>query len=370
MIYRLILGVRNFIYKRKTVARTEVPSVCIGNLTVGGTGKTPMTEMVLETYLSSEDWGGLNVAMLSRGYKRSSRGFQQLPANGQASFYGDEPMQVKRKFPKAVVAVDKDRVRGCEFLCHPDRLQEKRGRKCLEKDFPAADVIVLDDAYQYRKLKADVDIVLVDWHRPVTKDALLPFGHLRDLKDRLYDADVAVVTKCPYELDSFDKTEYAKVLGFMSFDSEACTAITPRGRTMTLLFTMTDYLPPKPVYNETNSHYIYSKKAILFTGIANDSPLKNFLSGTYKIVSHLPFSDHHSYSAADVREIVSSVRKNPTAVVMTTEKDAQRILGLRIIPDKLRERMFYVPIRHVFFTDTEKLIFRNILIHIKPCVSN
>ena len=119
----------------RKVRKAEVPTICVGNIAVGGTGKTPHTEMILDLLQRSDDWAYRNIAVLSRGYKRKSRGFQQVTRDGTARLYGDEPLQIKKKFPAVTVAVDKDRIEGCNFLCHPDLLaQSKKARKCLDKD--------------------------------------------------------------------------------------------------------------------------------------------------------------------------------------------------------------------------------------------
>ena len=149
--YYLSLKLRHFLYDkgiRKSV-KAAVPAVCIGNITVGGTGKTPHTEMTLRTLLSMEEAEGKHFAVLSRGYKRRSKGFQQVMADSKSSFSGDEPLQIKTKFPEVTVAVDADRVEGCDFLCHPARLKtSKKGRRCLNKEFLPADL-------KHRKKAAD-----------------------------------------------------------------------------------------------------------------------------------------------------------------------------------------------------------------------
>ena len=147
--YWLSLKFRHFLYDSglKKVRQADVPTICIGNITVGGTGKTPQTEMLIRTLLQDEEWGSRNLAVLSRGYKRKTKGFQQVTADGSALAYGDEPLQIKKKFPEITVAVDKSRIEGCDFLAHPEKLQSsKKGRKCIDKNIPAADLIILDDA--------------------------------------------------------------------------------------------------------------------------------------------------------------------------------------------------------------------------------
>ena len=359
MIYRIVLSIRNARYKsgRHSTA-AEVPTICVGNITVGGTGKTPHSEMILRTLLGSEHWGMSKLAFLSRGYKRRSKGFQQVPYDGSAALYGDEPVQVKRKFPSVTVAVDKDRIEGCDVLVHPKKAAGLK--KCAFPDFPAADLVLLDDAYQYRRLKASLNIVLVDWNRPVTEDSLLPWGRLRDLPSRLYDADIVIVSKCPYALDAQEKMDMARTLGYASYDPETCSAVR-KDRPQTLLFTGIGYERLQGVHDSADPRYIYSKKLILFTGIADDTPMLRHLSDSYKIVEHIHFPDHHSYTKADVRALRAAVRRNPTAALATTEKDAQRLLDLKALPDDVKSRLFFLPITTDFLSDRERETFSQYL---------
>ena len=355
MIYRLILSLRNAWYKGgRHSAEASVPTICVGNITVGGTGKTPHTEMLLRLLEQSPRWAMRSIAVLSLGYKRRSRGFQQVPADGSASFYGDEPVQLKRKFPQVTVAVDKDRVEGCDVLAHPEKAEGMK--KCLNPSFPAAELVLLDDAYQYRRLSPKLSVVLVDYNRPVTQDSLLPWGRLRDLPARLWDADIVIVSKCPYVLDDEEKLEMARTLGYSSYDPESCTA-ERRGRKQTLLFTLIGYDRPTGVFESADSRYTYSKKLILFTGIADDTPLQRHLSDSYKIVQHIHFPDHHSYKKGDIGSLRAAVRRNPTAALATTEKDASRLKDLKTLPDELKERLFYIPITVDFRSGHEREIF-------------
>ena len=229
--YTLTLAIRNALYDKGILKsqKADVPTVCVGNITVGGTGKTPHTEMILRTLLRSDRWAYSNIAVLSRGYKRKSKGFQKVSRDGTAATFGDEPLQIAKKFPSVTVAVDKDRVEGCHFLCNPEDLQtSKKARKCADKDVPKSDIIVLDDAFQYRKLKADVNVILVDYNRPIHKDKLLPFGQLRDLPKRIRQADIVIVTKCPPYLDEWEKGKWAKYLGFSSYSTSTCKGRTTR----------------------------------------------------------------------------------------------------------------------------------------------
>ena len=343
--YTLTLALRDLFYRKgwKKSVKAPVPTVCVGNVTVGGTGKTPHTEMILRLLTESDDWAYKNVAVLSRGYKRKSRGFQKVDRRGSADAFGDEPLQIAVKFPQVTVAVDKDRVEGCRFLTDPAQLQtDKKARKCIDKNIPAADIIVLDDAFQYRKLKPDFSVVLVDYNRPVHKDRLLPLGGLRDLPRRLRDADVVIVSKCPQLLDAWEKQTWADEL---------------RVKREKLYFTRINYLPMKPVFEEGDGRFVYSKRLILLTGIAKDGPLKRYLAGSYEIVKHLSFPDHHRFSKGDIRSILSAIKANPTAVVATTEKDARRLLDLKEIPSEIKERIFEIPIEVAFLSPEEKESF-------------
>ena len=246
--YWLSLKIRHFLYDKgiKKVHQADVPTICVGNVTVGGTGKTPHTEMLLRSMLADSDLGRKSIAVLSRGYKRKSKGFQQVTTGGSAADYGDEPLQIKTKFPMVTVAVDSSRIRGCDFLAHPEKLQtEKSARRCKDKNINPADLIILDDVYQHRKLKPTLSIVLIDFNRPTYKDHLLPFGRLRDLAERTHKADILVITKCPYDLNSWQKCTWAENLGLREFDAQTCCGIRPDGKRQHLFFTQITYDTPE-----------------------------------------------------------------------------------------------------------------------------
>lgn len=362
--YYLTLKLRHAMYDRgiRKVSTCEVPTICVGNIAAGGTGKTPHTEMILRTLLSSDDWAYKNIAVLSRGHKRTTGGFQQVTRNGRAAKFGDEPLQIKKHFPAVTVAVDRTRVEGCDFLCHPDKLQTaKRARKCGDKCIPPADLIVLDDAFQYRSLRAHFNIVLVDFSRPVHQDRLLPFGRLRDLPERLHYADIIIVTKCPNYLEDEQRTQWAEALGLKGYSTDSCRGTDKKGREQTLLFTSINYRPVKPIYENGDPRYAYAKKIILFSGIAKDTPLRMYLSDTYKIVRHYNFPDHHKYNRWDIAKISRASREFPTAVIATTEKDSQRLLDVKNVPVSLQERLFQVPIEVCFLSDHEKDVFESTL---------
>lgn len=366
--YWLTLHLRNRLYNKGVIksVKADVPTICVGNVTAGGTGKTPHVEMILRMLQDSFIWGNSNIAVLSRGYKRTSHGFQQVTREGSAALFGDEPLQIKKKFPAVTVAVDKDRIEGAGYLAHPEKLKEsKQAAKCWNSDFPAADIIVLDDAYQYRKLKADLNIVLVDYNRPVTKDKLLPFGSIRDLPERIYDADILIITKCPADINETEKENFAITLGFREFNAAEHSVMNRNGRKQTILFTAVHYDSLRKVYSTFDSRYFYSKKLVTFSGIAKDAPLINYLSDSYKIIRTFSFPDHHRFTSSDIKSILSVIKHNPTASVGTTEKDAQRILDCVGMPHMLMERMFYIPISVDFVTEEEKQAFEAVLMNLR-----
>lgn len=319
MLYRLALKLNDALWRsgRRKSRAAQIPTVVIGNITVGGTGKTPHTEMVLRLLLESGEWGANEIAMLSRGYRRSTRGYRIVDAGSTAQESGDEPLQIKKNAPWATVAVCKDRLEGCR------RLGEEEGAR----------IVVLDDAFQYRKLKATVSIVLVDWNRPVSKDRVLPWGKLRDLPGRLSDADIVIVTKCPDDLTEEEAADFRRGLDV------------PPER---VFFTSIAYCDPQAVFPEGDRHYLYSKHAVMFTAIANDKPLRWQLMSSYRIFRRFSFPDHHPFSRKDVMRIADAALEAPVAVVMTTQKDAQRLLDCKKVPDVLRSRTFAVPIEAVF----------------------
>ena len=363
--YYWALRIRHFLYDKgmKKVNRPEIPSICLGNVTVGGTGKTPHTEMIVRMLSAQEQWAGKNIAVLSRGYKRKSKGFQQVCADGTVKDYGDEPLQIKRKFPNVTVAVDASRTEGCAFLAAPERLKEskKTMKRCKAPDFPAADLVIMDDAFQHRKIKADISIVLVDYSRPVFKDHLLPLGSLRDLPSRIFEADAVIVSKCPMYLDEWQKSQWAEALGFKNFNPATCKGVNVKGKEQYLFFTSIFYDHLTPVYPDGDIRYSHSQRLILFTGIANDTPLLKALCDSYKILRHIRFGDHHNFTTGEIRNIASIAEGYPTAVVATTEKDAQRVIDVKKVPDSLKKKLFAAPIKADFLEDGERKAFISFL---------
>lgn len=312
--YWLTLKCRHARYDsgRKKVYTSPVRTICIGNITVGGTGKTPHAEMIIRDLLEKEGVGG--IAVLSRGYRRQSKGFQ-LVEKLDANFYGDEPCQIKRNFPEVIVAVDRVREHGCEEI---------------HRLYPQVKTIILDDAFQYRALKADVNIVLVDYSRPVFKDHLMPLGRLRDLPERISVAEVVIVTKCTDYLSEAEREEWRTRL-----------RLNPSQK---LYFTNIEYLGLEGVFDEADPHYKYARKAVCIAGIASSDAFVKQVGKDYRIAGCLDFLDHHSFSSADIKKIEALAAKEPLSVIVTTQKDAVR-LATCSLSDNVRKRLFALPIR-------------------------
>ena len=330
--YWLVLRIRNTLYDKGRLKTVEhpVPVISVGNVTAGGTGKTPMVE-----YLVNLLQGSCRVAVLSRGYKRKGKGFHLVTEDDTALVAGDEPLQVKRKFPHVLVAVDKNRNHGVEQLL------------ALPED-QRPELILLDDGFQYRCLKPSTNLVLVDYNRPIFKDNLLPVGHLRDLPEQIRRADVVVFTKSPRYLDEWERGKMRQL-----------TRLRPQ---QPAFFATVKYGEPLPVFRwEADKRYIYSKDVFLFSGIADDRPLRVQLSDRYEHIAHKRFGDHHRFTRADLRYLLAQVRRNPRAVLMTTEKDAQRLLHCDRLDPEVRRRLFYLPVETEFLTWEESESFDALL---------
>lgn len=313
--YYFTLAFRHFLYNNSFIKshKPAVPVISLGNITAGGTGKTPHTEFFIKNL--APDY---KIGVLSRGYGRKTKGFRIVETGDSPLDCGDEPLQIKKKFPDILVAVDENRNRGIEMLL--SLFPEKR-----------PDIIILDDAFQHRRIIPDINILLIDYNRPISKDKLIPFGRLRDLPSRIKKADVIIITKCPGEPDIEEQQMLRMREGIRDYQS--------------LYFSLIEYGEPLPVFEEADKRYAYSKFAIVLTAIANPTPLYYFVRNSNKIINDkLEFSDHHNFRKLDVLRINRWAANHPKCGIYTTEKDAQRLLRLSKLSDEVKRRMFYVPI--------------------------
>ena len=295
-LYAALLRVRHFIHDRGWVRSTApgLPSIVIGNIALGGTGKTPHVELALRTLV---DHGPL--ATLSRGYGRDTKHFHEVHREDDASVAGDEPLMLKRKFSGVRVFVGADRVVGIE---------------AIRTTAPEGKAVILDDAFQHRKLKAGISIVLTTWQKPWFKDHLLPAGTLRDLTSRARHADAVIVTKCPSAPSPDEQRRWRDDLKLLPAQQ--------------LFFSGLIYAAPRSLHDSTMTVKSGAgTAALLVTGIADPAPLHEHVKDLFGTVEHMAFPDHHVFSPADQQRIalrfVSFAGLEKTLI--TTEKDAARL---------------------------------------------
>lgn len=320
----------------KTCHTPRLPVICIGNLSVGGTGKTPMVEYLLQL-LSSH----FAVATISRGYKRATHGVFIADGGTTATEIGDEPMQFHTKFPSIKVVVGEKRVQALEELL---------------KNHPETEIVILDDAFQHRAICAGLNILLTDYQRLFTQDLLLPAGQLRDLKSSYKRADLIVVTKCNAALSKQEK--------------ETITASIRPLQHQSVFFTTIQYGSPYPVFGGNNVSLPTIKEVLLVTGIANPQPLAEQLRKQNLKVTLLDFPDHHNFSIKDRDSLLHSFNqiKDPNKIILTTEKDTVR---LKQFADSLREfPVFAIPIQHRFLFDESKAFNAAVLKFISSMLKN
>lgn len=323
-LYGLGVRFRNMLFDMDILKSRafHVPVIAVGNITVGGTGKTPHVEFLVRL-LSSQ----LNVAVLSRGYKRKSRGFVLAKSKTPMEQIGDEPYQMKQKFPHVAVAVDSKRVRGIERLTSGEQ-----GRRI--------DVVLLDDAFQHRYVKPGINILLVDYHRLIIYDKLLPAGRLREPlkgKDR---ADMVIVTKCPKELKPMEFRVITKAMALYPYQQ--------------LFFTTLDYEPLRPVFGSAKVPKLGDFNVLLLTGIASPRQLIADLQPQVKTMVSMAFSDHHRFTRKDVRKVNQAFGALPEPrLIITTEKDAARLHQVEGLSDDVRRNLYALPVRVSFMQDQE-----------------
>ena len=338
-LYGLGVAVRNLMFNYGWLKTREfdIPTLCVGNLAVGGTGKTPHVELLI--YLLRSE--GYRVATLSRGYGRRTKGYLKVTEAGTPAEVGDEPCQLKRKFPQVTVAV-------CENRCH--------GIERLMLSYPRPDAILLDDAFQHRYVKAGLNILLTDYHRLFSDDRLLPAGLLRENESAKFRADVVVVTKCPADIKPIDFNITTKRLGLQPYQKLFFSSLR-YGR----LYRMTRRDDERD-YPQADEH------VILLTGIASPDRLLEELKRHTPHVSLLTFPDHHAYNAWDLKHLrhkLQSIGKDVRKLVVTTEKDATRLSAVLQPDDELANYIYVAPIRVEILQDKENLFNQTIIQYVR-----
>ncbi len=315
-IYGIIITIRNWLFDKNYLKSSafNFPIICVGNLAVGGTGKTPMVEYLVRILKS--DYA---VATLSRGYKRKTVGFGIANENTTALEIGDEPMQFHLKFPDITVAVGEERL-----VAIPQLLHEK----------PATNIIILDDAFQHRTVRAGLNIILTDYKNLYTRDLLMPAGDLRDTQKSAKRAQIIIVTKCPQNLTSDEKARIIAELKPVPAQS--------------VFFTEILYTEPYHLFSKKEFPFTPGMELLLVCGIANPKPLQEYLIPRVVSYDMLRFPDHHIFSIDDMEEIKKQFGKIQSAnkIILTTEKDGVR---LQKFENELQDYPIYVlPIRNSF----------------------
>jgi tetraacyldisaccharide 4'-kinase len=328
-LFRLFLNIRHKLFDNghiKSVRFDNVVTICVGNLTVGGTGKTPFTEMLVESLSQTH-----RVAVLSRGYGRRSSGFIEVTTRSSYKQVGDEPKQIKLKFPDVLVVVCEKRVEGVQ------RIMEL---------YPDTEIIIMDDAFQHRYIEPTINIVLVDYNRPIYEDELLPVGSLRDLPSQLPRAHFVCVTKCSDTMTPMDMRVMINGLKLFPYQNQ--------------FFTRMINGTPQPMFADEAmvSNIVSGSNVLAMVAIGNPQPFVNSLEMRYNVVGQMLFRDHHPYNVKDMAAIEERLAELPEdTLIITTEKDAVKLTGRKRIPHNIRKRLFFVSVQISFVSETrEKFI--------------
>ncbi len=343
MIYGLVISIRNFLYDSNVFHHHdfEVPIISVGNITVGGTGKTPHAEYLI-SILKKES----NVVFLSRGYKRRTRGFILATSQSTIDEIGDEAVQIKQKFPEITVAVSEKREVGI--------------RKILNNKEIKVDVIILDDAFQHRSIDPNINILLFDYTQPVYDDSLMPVGRLRESIKSSYRANFIIFTKCPSLLPPIEQRIIKNKLDIRPYQN--------------LFFTSIVYgeITPAEKGRSLFSDDLRNYEVLLVTGIGNPAPLLDYLKDQVGKFTHKKFPDHHHFSDKDATEIwklfgeIDSSKK----LIITTEKDLVRLKSVKNLPSDFFNVVYYIPIEIRFLDRTKELFNKRILTYVKENNSN
>lgn len=338
-LYGIGVGIRNQLFELGVLKSKsyDVPVISVGNITVGGTGKTPHVEYLVKLLHEK-----MNVAVLSRGYKRKSHGFVLANANTQMQEIGDEPYQIKTRFPAINVAVDKDRRHGIETLMSD---------KCAS----GTDVVLLDDAYQHRYVKPGINILLVDYHRLIVFDKLLPAGRLREPKAGKSRADIVIITKCPSDLKPMEFRVLTKVMDLFPYQD--------------LFFTELKYKNLHPVFGGQDIELKTVSKdcnILLLTGIASPKQMLNDLGYVSSNITPLTFSDHHRFTQSDIRRINETFEAmHSPKLIITTEKDAVRLAVTEGLDETVKKNTYALPIEIQFMLNQTEEFNHKILDYVQ-----
>lgn len=329
ILYGFIIWIRNKLYDKNIFhsASFNFPIISVGNLSVGGTGKTPMVEYLVR--LLKDEY---KVATMSRGYKRKTKGFAIANENTTAIDIGDEPMQFYKKFPDITVAVAEERL-----VSIPQLLYEK----------PDTRVIILDDAFQHRQVKAGLNIILTEYRDLFTRDFILPAGNLRDLKSSYKRADIIIVTKCKSHLTEEERDKIVKEIKPLAHQK--------------IFFTKIEYGSPYHLFTKEEKFLTPDTDILLVCGIANPKPIKEILNTYVATYDMIRYRDHHIFTTDDLKDIIDQFEKldDGNKIILTTEKDGVRLAKFE---NELIDLPVYVfPIRHKILFGEEELFHEKVI---------
>ncbi len=343
-LYGMGVGFRNMLFETGFLKSHSysIPVISVGNITVGGTGKTPHVEYLVRLLKDK-----MKVAVLSRGYKRKSHGFVLADEQTPMEAIGDEPYQIKQKFPEVTVAVDKKRTRGIHHLTD-------------DQDTPNIDVILLDDAFQHRYVKPGINILLVDYHRLIIYDQLLPAGRLREPVKSKNRADIVIITKCPKDLKPMEFRVITKAMSLYPYQQ--------------LYFSTYEYDTPRLVFPDCQEptevpsgiESLQGRNILLLTGIASPEQMRLDLEPYAESIQPLVFSDHHNFKRNDIECINQAFDELPKpGLIVTTEKDATRLKQAEGLSDEVKQHLIVLPIRVSLLLDQEEAFNQNIIGYVR-----
>ncbi len=345
-LYGIAVYFRNQMYDLNLLKSKEfdVPIVSVGNITVGGTGKTPHVEYLVNLLRDK-----FKVATLSRGYKRNTTGFRYVETTSTAIEVGDEPLQIKNKFQDIVVAVCENRVVGAEKLLN-----------ISNKIIP--DVLLLDDAFQHRRITPGINILLIDYNRQIKDDTLLPVGRLRESAEQMRRANIIIFTKCFNEITPIMKRILMKDVELKPYQK--------------LYFTTLNYEKLEPVFSAKKLDSRFYKKEdltfLIVAGIASPELIQTYLKQLSKRTEMLVFPDHHYYTSEDILSISQKFESisSKNKIIITTEKDAMRLKDRDDLTDEFREALYYLPVKVMFLDDEGKSFNKKIFNYVGENKSN
>jgi len=345
-IYGFVVSIRNQMYDLRILKTREfdIPVISIGNITVGGTGKTPQVEYLIDLLKDKYE-----IATLSRGYKRKTRGFRLVETESTAAEVGDEPLQIKYHYPQITVSVCENRVTGVEKLIDP-----------TNQKIP--DVVILDDAFQHRQISAGINILLIDYNRQISKDRLLPAGRLREGVAQMRRANIIVFTKCPNEVTPIMRRILQKDVWLKPYQS--------------LFFTTMKHGEIQPAFDgPALDKLFYTDKSfaiLVVTGIASPSLMYSHLRQFTKKMEVVSFPDHYYFSVSDIQSLMQKFEALDTArkIIVTTEKDVMRLRDIPDLSADFKQNLYYLPVKVKFLDEGENVFNKKILNYVGENKSN